>query len=50
MRVTLPADLTGWNFPNVLQYALNMAVLVVGSSCLPEVVRARPALTCGGNR
>ena len=50
MRETLPADLTGWNFPDVLLYALNMAVLVVGSSCLPEVVRARPALTCGGNR
>ena len=30
MRVTLPADLTGWNFPDVLQYVLNMAVLVVG--------------------
>ena len=29
MRVTLPADLTGWNFPSVLQYVVNMAVLVV---------------------
>jgi hypothetical protein len=30
VRVTLPADLTGWNFRNVLRYAVNMAVLVVG--------------------
>jgi hypothetical protein len=29
VRVTLPVDLTGWNFPNFLQYVLNMVVLVV---------------------
>jgi hypothetical protein len=28
--VTLPADLTGRNFPNVLRSVVNMAVPVVG--------------------
>ena len=29
-RHALPADLTGWNFPNVLQYLVNMVVPIVG--------------------